>query len=329
VFPLPPINEQRKIVKKVSELMLLCDELDTAEQDLDTLEERFAEYLPKSILQAAVQGKLVPQNPKVEPASELLKRIRQEKARLIRDGKIKKEKPLPSISEDEIPYELPEGWGWCRLGEIIELVSGRDLEPNQYNDNFNGIPYITGASAIENDTVLINRWTDKPVVVSHINDILLSCKGTVGKIVLNTVGGCHIARQIMAIRVFSDNMKHEYIKLFLHNYVVQLNLKAKSIIPGISRDNVLFALCPVPPLAEQQRIVDKIDELMSVCDELKNVQQAISLDDTYNAIPFPQRAPENADNLKLAMAARGNATDGLSEQASRDAAELFEGEWDD
>jgi type I restriction enzyme S subunit len=269
IFPLPPLAEQHRIVAKVNELMVLCDELEAAEKELDALEEHFAEYLPKSILQEAVQGKLVPQDPKDEPASELLKRIQKEKSRLVKDGKIKKEKPLPPITETEIPYDLPDGWVWCRLGEIITLVSGRDLEINQYNDEKRGIPYITGASTIENNKILINRWTDTPVVISQINDLLLSCKGTIGKIVFNDIGNCHIARQVMAVRMFTPHIVKEYVKLFLNSYVIQLSIQAKSIIPGIIRENVLNAMFPLPPLTEQHRIVAKVDELMALCDELK------------------------------------------------------------
>ncbi|WP_353049656.1 restriction endonuclease subunit S, partial [Xylanibacter rodentium] len=108
-IPLPPLHEQNRIISKLDELLALCDELEIEEKKLDALEAHFTEYLPKAILQAAVQGKLVPQNSHDEPASELLKRIQQEKAQLAKEGKIKKEKPLPPISEDEIPYDLPEG----------------------------------------------------------------------------------------------------------------------------------------------------------------------------------------------------------------------------
>ena len=124
LFPLPPFAEQQRIVTKVDELMGLCDGLEIAEKELETLEYHFAEYLPKSILQVAVRGKLVPQNATDEPATKLLKCIQQEKTRLIKDGKIKKEKPLSPIIEDKIPYDLPDGWVWCRLGNFIKIIAG-------------------------------------------------------------------------------------------------------------------------------------------------------------------------------------------------------------
>jgi type I restriction enzyme S subunit len=314
LIPIPPLVEQQRIVAKVNELMGMCDELETAEKELDTLENHFAKYLSKSILQAAVQGKLVPQNIHDEPATELLKRIQLEKKRLIRDGKIKKEKPLPLIAEDEVPYDLPDGWVWCRLGELFELISGRDLETTQFNSEMNGIPYITGASAIDGESILVNRWTDSPSVISRDGDILLSCKGTVGKIVINTTEECHIARQIMAIRISSNGINCEYIKLFLHSHVVQLNIQAKSIIPGISRDDVLFALMPLPPSNEQQRITDKAANIMELCEELNFARESAPVFIVPKVIPFPKKKTYREDNVEIGVAARGDITQPLSEK---------------
>ena len=127
-FPLPPLAEQQRIVAKVDELMTLCDELKAVEKELDSLEANLADYLPKSILQAAVRGKLVPQSIHDEPASELLKRIQEEKSCLIKAGKLKKEKPLPPISEEEKPYDLPDGWEWCRVGDICSVNPRNNLQ---------------------------------------------------------------------------------------------------------------------------------------------------------------------------------------------------------
>jgi len=159
-FPLPPFEEQQRIVAKIDELMALCDELELVEKELDTLEDYFVEFLPKSILQAAVQDKLVPQNIHVELAEELLKRIQDEKKRLIRDGRVKKEKPLPPISEDEIPYDLPEGWVWCRLSDIGEIVGGAtpsSTDPSYYTEPSTGIAWITPADMKNTKNNLIGR----------------------------------------------------------------------------------------------------------------------------------------------------------------------------
>lgn len=137
--PLPPLSEQQRIVAKVDELMAICGELEAAEKEMNALEDHFFDYLPKSILQAAVQGKLVPQDKNDEPASELLKRIQAEKAVLIKEGKLKKEKPLPPITEDEIPYDLPEGWAWCRLGEVCNLYTGNSINATEKSKKYSGL----------------------------------------------------------------------------------------------------------------------------------------------------------------------------------------------
>ena len=155
--------------------------------------------LRSSILQLAIQGRLVEQRPEEGTAEELYRQIQSEKQSLIQFGKIKKEKPLPEITEDEIPFDIPESWKWVRLGSIISLLSGADLPPDKYNGLGNGIPYITGASNIEGNTVIINRWTEYPKNIAQQGDLLLTCKGTVGKTSILIEKEVHIARQIMAI----------------------------------------------------------------------------------------------------------------------------------
>lgn len=320
LVPMPPLAEQQRIVAKVDKLMAMCDELESAEKELDALEDRFAEYLPKSILQAAVRGKLVSQDKNDEPAAELLKRIQKEKAQLVKDGKLKKEKPLPPITVDEIPYDLPDGWEWCRFGELIQLLSGRDLAPNEYNDQGCGIPYVTGASALINNNIDIVRWTECPSVTSIYSDVLLSCKGTIGKIVHNTIGDCHIARQIMAIRILSAGIDRHYIAIALETFVAQLLIQARSMIPGISRDDVTGLLFPFPPHAEQQRIVTKVDELMALCEKLEQARTMPIAEASDRVIPFPAAVHEQEP---LGMAARG-AADNLSPKAKQTIAHLFE-----
>ena len=229
--------------------------------------------LRKAILQYAVEGKLVPQDNQDEPASILYEKIIAEKENLIKQGKIKKEKPLPPITDDDIPYEIPENWKWVRLGEIIALLSGQDLKLFEINNEANGIPYITGASAIKDKKIVINRWTTKPIVISQKNDILITCKGTIGKVVINYTGDIHIARQIMNIKPFS--IYNIYLYLFLLSYQKFFIEKGKSIIPGISRNDILHILFPLPPLKEQERIVKKVDELMALCDKLEQEEEKL------------------------------------------------------
>lgn len=233
--------------------------------------------LRNSILQWAIQGKLVPQDPNDEPASVLLERIREEKARLVKEKKIKRDKNESIIYrgddnsyyekftatgevkciDDEIPFDLPNTWCWVRLDNVITLLSGRDLEPSQYNILEKGIPYMTGASNFLNDELIVNRWTLSPTTISHKGELLITCKGTIGTMAFNVIGDIHIARQIMSIS--SNYINLNYLKLYLEVYVSELEKVARSIIPGISRNDILKAVFPVPPLNEQAKIVEFIN----------------------------------------------------------------------
>lgn len=269
LIPLPPLAEQKRIVAKIEELLPYVDRYEKAWSKLEELNKRFPIDLEKSILQMAIQGKLVEQRPEEGTADELYQQIQAEKQRLIKEGKIKKEKPLPEISEDEIPFDIPESWKWVRLGEIISLLSGTDLKPEEYNDAQKGIPYITGASSLSSNGVLINRWTETPRVIAHYGDVLLVCKGSgYGKTVICDIEQAHIARQIMAIK-HSENICMKYIKLYLEANLTTIKASGQGVIPGIDRGSVLNMLFPLPPLAEQKRIVAKIEELLPLCEKLK------------------------------------------------------------
>ena len=268
VLPLPPLAEQHRIVAKIEELLPKVEEYGKAQDALNKLNAELPERLKKSILQEAIEGRLVPQDPNDEPASVLLAKIRQVKAQLVKAGKLKKKDLIETtITEDEIPFEIPESWEWCNLGYLITLLSGRDLAPSEYNDSNDGIPYMTGASNFESGSLLVNRWTTHPVTISHKGDLLITCKGTIGEMAFNTLGDIHIARQIMAIN--SHFLDLNYVRIFLMRTVSELEKKAKSIIPGISREDILDALFPLPPLSEQHRIVEKLEQLLGEIDKLK------------------------------------------------------------
>lgn len=261
LIPLPPLEEQKRIVAKIEELLPYVNKYDKAYSEVVKLNKKFPEDMQKSILQYAIQGKLVEQRAEEGNAEELYNKIQEEKERLIREGKIKKEKKLPEITADEIPFEIPESWKWVRLGDIISLISGQDMTTNQYNDSRIGIPYLTGASNIDNGTIIVNRWTDQPKSIAKKGDLLLTCKGTVGTTAVLCEDNVHIARQIMSLRTFEVDV--EYIHLFIKSYVNILKSKAKSMIPGIERKDVLYAILPLPPLEEQKRIVSKNVEFTS------------------------------------------------------------------
>jgi type I restriction enzyme S subunit len=268
-IPIPPLAEQHRIVAKIEELLPYIERYGKAEEHLTTLNTTFPEALKKSILQEAVQGKLVPQNPDDEPASVLLERIRAEKQALIKAGKIKRDKHESVIvTRDKIPYEIPDSWVWCTLGSIINLVSGQDFDSCDFNAEGKGIPYLTGASNIIDEKIILNRWTDKPRCIANCGDLLIVCKGAgVGKMCILAEKEVHIARQIMSVQ--SKIVDIRYIKIFLGHNLILLRKSMQGVIPGISRNIILSMLLPLPPLAEQKRIVEKIEELMTFCEKLK------------------------------------------------------------
>ena len=261
-----------------------------------------AQQLKNSILQMAVQGKLVPQDPNDEPASVLLESIRAEKEKLIKEGKIKKEKnpsvifrgednlPYEKVGKnepvciaDEVPFEIPESWEWVRLGSIISLQSGQDLPLDKYNDNARGIPYITGASNIEDGEVIINRWTEYGRAFAYKEELLLTCKGTVGTMAFLKEEKVHIARQIMSIHPLNC-IAPNYLQIVLETLVEGLKAAAKSMIPGISREDVLTSLVPLPPLSEQKRITRKVFDLSPCIDAYDKKEQSIT---SLNSV-FPE-----------------------------------------
>lgn len=136
IIPLPPLSEQKRIVAKVEELMAKIDELDKTEKELEALKKAFPADMKASLLQAAMQGKLTEQLAEDGNAKDLLEQIKAEKAKLIKDGKLKKEKPLPEITEDEIPFDIPEKWEWVRLGEVAKWGAG--ATPSKSNPDYYG-----------------------------------------------------------------------------------------------------------------------------------------------------------------------------------------------
>lgn len=271
-----------------------------------------AQDLKNSILQLAVQGKLVEQRAEEGTARELLEQIKLEKDQLIKDKKIKKSKPLPEITEDEIPFEIPESWEWVRLGNIIILQSGQDLQPAFYNSEEKGIPYLTGASNIEDGNIIINRWTESPKAIANQGDLLLTCKGTVGKTTILNLSEVHIARQIMGIRTLGASIL--YIKLFVESQITYLKSKAKSMIPGIERNNVLNLCIPVPPLEEQHRIVAKIEEILPYIDQYDKAYTNLEI--------FNKKFPEDMKKSILQMAMHGKLVEQRPEEGTAD--ELYE-----
>ena len=271
LFPMPPHEQQSQIVERIKCLLDFVKKIQSNQESLKTT----VAIAKSKILDLAIRGKLVPQDPNDEPASVLLERIRAEKEELIKQGKIKRDKKESVIFkgddnsyyekvgnkvtciDEEIPFELPEGWAFIRLKTAWELISGRDLSPSEYNDKNNGIPYITGASNFENGRVSLVRWTPVPQVITQKGDLLLTCKGTIGEIAHNNFGEAHIARQIMAIRN-NYSLNVDFLALCIEYSMTKIKQAAKGLIPGISREDILNLVIPIPPTKEQENICDML-----------------------------------------------------------------------
>ena len=268
IVPVPPVEEQKRIVDSIDSVLSLIEQIESHKQNLSSQ----IDNIKSKILDLAIRGKLVAQDPNDEPASVLLERIRAEKEELIKQGKIKRDKKESVIfkgSDNSYYQDLPKMWELVNFKDCATLISGRDLNKNEYNAESIGIPYITGASNFINGNILINRWTTVPKTISEVNDILITCKGTVGELAINKYGNIHIARQIMAIRIYK-NINLEYIKFFLESIVMEIKKTANGLIPGISRDDILSLNIPLPSLTEQKRIVDEIEKIFATLDDIAN-----------------------------------------------------------
>lgn len=278
-FPIPPLAEQQRIVAKIEELMPLVEEYGKAEERLTVLNTEFPDNLRKSILQQAIQGKLTEHDPADEPASELLKRIRTEKEQLIKEGKIKKEKPLPPITEEEMPFEIPASWLWVRLSDVIDVRDGTHDTPKYVNT---GYPLITGKDFYNGYFSL-----EKTQYISEADYYEISKRSEVGigDILFSMIGG-NIGSMIriteenyfpMAIKnvaLFKQYGKNssmsQYLYCFLASQVEKMKEKAKGGAQPFVPLNLLRSYpFPLPPLAEQQRIVDRVKELLALCEKLR------------------------------------------------------------
>lgn len=243
--------------------------------------------LHQQLLQDAVQGKLVEQSAKDEPASELLKRIKAEKTKLIKEGKLKKEKELPPIKSEEIPFKIPENWVWCRLGEICTKI-GSGSTPNGSNYAVQGIPFFRSQNIYESGLVYddikfisdeIHKQMNGTVVYS--NDILLNITGgSLGRSVLvpNDLLEGNVSQHVCIIRpICIENMFLHNVVLspFFQNFIFSSTTGAGR--EGLPKYNLEQFLVPIPPLKEQQRIINKIDQLIKICNVFEeNIKQSTS-----------------------------------------------------
>lgn len=319
LIPIPPTNEQQRIVAKVDELMSLCDQLEqqteasieahatlvevllatlTDSADADELAQNWArisehfdslftteqsiEALKQTVLQLAVMGKLVPQNPNDEPASVLLEKIAEEKERLIEDNKIKPRKALPPIENEEKLFDLPLGWEWCRLDDICDGITSGSTPPKSSFIDETGIPYLKVYN-IRNQKIdfeyqpqfIEEGYHSSSLKRSQLcpGDVIMNIVGPpLGKIAIipDTYPQWNCNQAIVMFRPFISDLNK-----FIYTYLVSgMFLDKIALIGTAGQDNISVTksrsiLLPTPPLAEQLRIVAKIDELMAICDQLK------------------------------------------------------------
>jgi len=323
LIPVPPIDEQIRILGKIDNLMSLCDKLEqqsltsldahqqlvetllatlTDSQNAEELAENWArisqhfdtlftteasiDTFKQTILQLAVMGKLVPQDPNDEPASELLKRIEQEKAQLVKEGKIKKQKPLPPISDEEKPFELPQGWEWCRIIEIAQVGTG--ATPSRDNPDYWQYPELNWVTSGETSLPFIFNTAEK-ISLKAVKETNVSIYSP-GTLIIAMYGQGKTRGQITelcisagtnqacaAIQLFNTNEYHRrYIKLFFEKSYKDLrNLAAGGAQPNLNLAKVSNTLIPIPPFNEQIKIATKIEELFKVCDTLKSRLQGV------------------------------------------------------
>ncbi|EPO2451374.1 restriction endonuclease subunit S [Providencia rettgeri] len=329
VVELTAITEQVRIVNKVDELMSLCDQLEqqsltslgahqqlaetllatlTDSQNAKELSENWSrisqhfdtlftteasiDALKQTILQLAVMGKLVPQDPNDEPASELLKRIEQEKVQMVKDGKIKKQKPLPPISDEEKPFELPQGWEWCRIGEIIANMdagwSPACLPESSPNENIWGVLKTTAVQNLEyreqENKTLPSSKQPRPQYEVQSGDILVTRAGPKNRVgisclVENTRSKLMISDKIIRFHLVSNAISAKYISLCLNCGVTADYLEAsKSGMAesqmNISQDNLKLAPVALPSTATQLKVISTIENFSKVCDTLKSGLQS-------------------------------------------------------
>ncbi|MFM5213812.1 MULTISPECIES: restriction endonuclease subunit S [Aeromonas] len=318
LIPLPPLDEQHRIVAKVKELMALCDQLEqqseaqlaahqmlvetllatlTDSADADELAQNWArlsthfdtlftteasiDALKQTILQLAVMGKLVPQDPCDEPASALLARIATEKAQLVKEKKIKKEKPLPAISEDEKPFELPQGWVFERIA-VFGLV-GTGATPSRSNPAYWEPAEINWVSSGETAELFVGK-TKEQISKLAIKETNVSIY-PVGTLIVAMYGQGKTRGQITellepagtnqacaAIRLIDETKAHkDFVKLFFRKAYLELREHAAGgAQPNLNVGKIASTVIPLPPIDEQHRIVAKVDELMTLCDQLKS-----------------------------------------------------------
>ena len=267
IIPLPPLAEQKRIVAKIDQIMPLVDEYAEAYDKLKKLDDGFNDKLKQSLLQYAMEGKLVKQDPNDEPASVLLEKIAEEKARLIREKKIKRTKKLPEVTDDEKPFEIPDSWEWVRLSEIGSWGAGATpsrSHPEYYGGN---IPWLKtgdlndGIVNETTETITEDGVENSSVKINKAGNVLIAMYGaTIGK--LGIAGKSMTTNQACCGCDIFEGVYNWYLFYYLLAMRATLvSMGAGGAQPNISKTKIEHFPFPLPPLAEQKRIVAKLDQL--------------------------------------------------------------------
>ena len=277
LIPLPPLAEQKRIVAKIEELMPFVEQYAAASTKLNTLNTSFPEMMKKSILQEAVQGKLVPQDPNDEPASLLLKKIAEEKKRLIKEGKIKKQKPLPEITEDEIPFDIPESWEWVRVNDILVLENGdrSNKYPKEMDYVDEGVPFFGARDMVNGKMdfssvrfISEDKYNELGGGKLKDGDLVCLLRGSVGKIACfyenEQYSTGFICAQMVIMRLIIKELL-PYIQVMTETPYYKKSIGSRvtgTAVRQLPAAEISKVVIPIPPLAEQKRIVSKIHEMM-------------------------------------------------------------------
>ena len=280
IVPLPPLAEQKRIVAKIEELMPKVEEYGKAQEKLNKLNEELPEKLKKSILQEAIEGRLVPQDPNDEPASVLLQRIRAEKERLVKEEKLKKKDLVETpVNEDETPFSIPNSWKWIRFGDLVFTSTGKT--PARGDARYWGnsdYPWVSISDMKQGKTIINTKeYVSAKAAsdcfhneISKCGTLIMSFKLTVGRTSILGIDAYH-NEAIISIRPYADteNFTRDYLSYILP--VVTTWGDSKDAIKGktLNAKSIYSLSIPLPPLAEQKRIVAKIEEVFKEIDNLK------------------------------------------------------------
>ena len=280
VIPIPPLEEQKRIVAKIEKLMPLVDEYAESYNRLQKIDNEFEDKLKQSVLQYAMEGKLVKQNLSDEPASELIKKIENEKAELIKEGKIKKSKKLPSINDDEKPFDIPDSWEWVRLGNIFDIASSKRVMKKEWRSS--GIPFYRAREIV---SINKNRPLKDPIFIdkdTYLEKIKVSGKPNEGDILLTGVGTLGVPYivpkdkefyfkdgNIIWLKNFGD-IDPKYLSWYVQcPYMLkEIHNNRGTTVGTLTIVRSKNLIVPLPPLQEQKRIVMKIKEFMNSVSKL-------------------------------------------------------------